>query len=401
MATIRKRGNSYQIRVSSGYRADGRQVTRSMTWTPSPGMTQRQIENELKRQEVLFEEQCAKGIVTTSIKFEEFAERWMDEYASVNLKGTSFHRMHSASIRIYEYFGHMRLNKITRRDIQLFIDDLAKNGKNMRNGNPLSEKSVIHHLNFLSDVFNYAIRLDILEDNPCKNVIVPKGAKKEKAVYTVEEIGRLFDILENSPLKYRAFFTLAVYSGFRRGELLGLEWQDVDFQNEVISVRRTSNYTAERGCYTDTPKTKSSVRSLKLPSCVFDILGALKSEQDCLKARQGTKWQESGRLFIGDTGSPMGCCVPYKWLKKTCEKNSLRFCDIHSLRHFNASALISEGVDAPTVSAALGHSTVGTTTDIYCHLFAQAKAKTCSAIASALDFTRGQDKMQEDAESGK
>ncbi len=393
MANIRKRGNSYQIRVSTGYTTDGRQVTQTMTWKPDPNMTARQIENELKRQEILFEERCSKGVVTTNVKFQEFAERWLDEYAAVNLKGTSFHRMKSASIRIYEHFGYMRLDKITRRHIQMFIDDLAKNGTNMHNGEPLSRKSVIHHLNFLSDVFNYAVRLDILEDNPCKNVVVPKGEKKEKAVYTVEEIEQLFEILERSPLKYKAFFTLAVYSGFRRGELLGLEWKDVDFENNIISVNRTSNYTVERGNYTDTPKTKKSVRCLKLPSKVFEILMALKDEQDRLKAKIGNKWQDSGRLFTGDTGAPMGCCVPYKWLKKTCESNDLRFCDIHSLRHFNASALISQGVDAPTVSAALGHSTVGTTTDIYCHLFAQAKAKTCDAIAAALDFTARQSKI--------
>lgn len=388
MANIRKRGNSYQIRVSTGYTSNGKQVMRTKTWKPEPNMTPRQIEKELKRQEILFEEQCAKGVITTNIKFEEFANRWIDEYAKVNLKGTTFQRMKSISIRVYQNFGHLRLDSITRKQIQEFIDDLSKNGKSMRTGQPLSKKTVIHHLTFLSDVFNYAVRLDILEDSPCKNVVVPKGEKKEKEIYTFEEIEQLFKILETSPVQYEAFFKLAVYSGFRRGELLGLEWKDIDFENEIISVCRTSNYTTDRGTYTDTTKTKKSVRCLKLPSEMFNVLKNLKAEQTAQKEKMGSKWQDFDRLFTSDDGRPMWTNAPYQWLRRTCKKHNLRFCGIHSFRHFNASALISEGVDASVVSAALGHSTVSTTTDIYCHLFAKAKAKTCNAIASALDFTK-------------
>ena len=80
--------------------------------------------------------------------------------------------------------------------------------------------------------------------------------------------------------------------------------------------------------------------------------------------------------------------TPYFWLKEFCEENNFRFCDIHSLRHFYASALINEGVDAATVSGALGHSTITTTTSIYCHVFNQAQARAGDAIASVLDFKK-------------
>ena len=107
--------------------------------------------------------------------------------------------------------------------------------------------------------------MEMLTDNPCKRVTVPKGEKKEKDIYTLEEVAQLFQLLETAPLKYRTFFTLAIYSGFRRGEMLGLEWKDIDWEHNVISVRRTSNYTASKGIYTDTTKTKKSQRSLKFP----------------------------------------------------------------------------------------------------------------------------------------
>ena len=228
----------------------------------------------------------------------------------------------------------------------------------------------------------------MLTDNPCKRVTVPKGEKKEKDIYTLEEVAHLFQLLETAPLKYRVFFTLAIYSGFRRGEMLGLEWKDIDWEHNVISVRRTSNYTASKGIYTDTTKTKKSQRSLKFPQSVMDLLREYKDEQDEERVKLGTKWQDYDRLFVKWDGRPMNNNTPYFWLKEFCEENNFRFCDIHSLRHFYASALINEGVDAATVSGALGHSTITTTTSIYCHVFNQAQARAGDAIASVLDFKK-------------
>ena len=220
-----------------------------MTWKPTEGMTPRQIEKEVQTQAMLFEEKCLKGQVTANVKFEDFAEQWFNEYALLNLRHTSYERMKQLTQRVYPAIGHLRLDKITGRHIQQFINDLALNGKSQKTGKPLSRKTVVHHLSFISDVFGYAVKMDMLSENPCKRVSVPKGEKKEKEIYTLEEIEQLFGLLEEAPLKYRTFFTLAIYSGFRRGELLGLEWKDIDWEGRVISVRRTSNYTADKGTY--------------------------------------------------------------------------------------------------------------------------------------------------------
>lgn len=388
MATIRKRGNSYQIRVSCGYDTSGNQVVQTMTWKPAENMTAKQVEKELQKQAILFEDKCMKGQVTANIKFQDFAEQWFEEYAKLNLRNTSYERMKQLTVRVYPAIGHLRLDKITSRHIQQFINDLALNGKSLKNGRPLSRKTVVHHLSFISDVFSYAVKMEMLTDNPCKRVTVPKGEKKEKDIYTLEEVAQLFQLLETAPLKYRTFFTLAIYSGFRRGEMLGLEWKDIDWEHNVISVRRTSNYTASKGIYTDTTKTKKSQRSLKFPQSVMDMLREYKDEQDAEREKLGTKWQDYDRLFVKWDGRPMNNNTPYFWLKEFCEENNFRFCDIHSLRHFYASALINEGVDAATVSGALGHSTITTTTSIYCHVFNQAQARAGDAIASVLDFKK-------------
>lgn len=398
MASIRKKNNSYEIRVSCGYDINGKQKFQQMTWKPAEGMTEKQIEKEVNRQAVLFEEKCLKGQVTANIKFEEFAEQWFEEYAKLNLRSTSYERMRKLTPRVYPALGHLRLDKITGRHIQQFINDLLLNGKNMRTGEPLSRKTVVHHLSLISDVLSYAVKMDVLNDNPCRKVTIPKGEKKEKNIYTLEELEQLLTLLETAPLKYRLFFTLLLYTGFRRGEMMGLEWKDVDFDGNIISVRRTSNYTKERGIYTDTTKTKHSQRSRKYPQLVFDLLKSYKAEQDEERRKLGSKWIDSDRIFVQADGRPMNNNSPYLWLHRFCEKNNMRFCDIHSFRHAHASILIQSGVDVATVSADLGHTNSGTTLGIYTHEFQEAQARVSDIIANALDFSkkREQDKANEE-----
>ena len=273
--------------------------------------------------------------------------------------------------------------------MSIVIDNF--NGRNETTGKPLARKTAVHHLNFISDVFTYAIRMGMLSDNPCRRVFVPKQEQLEKEIFTLDEVRTLFANLESEPMKYQLYLMLAIYSGFRRGEMLGLEWKDINWEDNVISVRRTSNYTAAKGIYTDTTKTKKSQRSSKFPPMIMELLKAYKAEQDEEREKLGTKWQDYDRLFVKWDGRPMNNNTPYFWLKEFCEANNFRFCDIHSLRHFYASALINKGVDAAAVSGALGHSTITTTTSIYCHVFNQAQARASEAIASVLDFSKPDD----------
>ena len=279
MATIRKRGNSYQIRVSCGYDTSGNQVVQTMTWKPADGMNKKQIEKELQKQAILFEDKCMKGQVTANIKFQDFAEQWFEEYAKVNLRPTSYARMKQLTKRVYPAIGHKRLDKITARDIQKFVTDMLVNGKNMNTGKPLSRKTAVHHLSFISDVFSYAIRMGMLTDNPCRRVVVPKSEQEEKQIYTLDEVKTLYEHLKDEPMKYQVYLLLAIYSGFRRSEMLGLEWKDIDFENSLIHVRRTSQYTKEKGIYTDTTKTRKSKRVSKFPPSIMNLLKQFRTEQ--------------------------------------------------------------------------------------------------------------------------
>ena len=391
MASIRKKGEAYEIKVSCGYSVTGKQISQYKTWRPSPGMSQKQIDKEVQRVAVLFEEDCKRGQITASVKFETFAEQWFDEFAKVNLRPTSYTRMRQLTKRVYPAIGHKKLDNITSRDIQAFITDMLMNGRNFNSGKPLSRKTAVHHLSFISDVFNYAVRMGMLSDNPCRRVFIPKGEIKEKEIYTMDEVKTMFENLKDEPLKYQVYLMLAIYSGFRRSEMLGLEWKDIDFENEIIHVRRTSQYTKEKGIYTDTTKTKKSKRVSKFPPTIMNLLKRFKKEQDEYANQLGSKWEEHDRLFTKWNGEPMNPQTPFEWLKGYCERIGVPFHNIHALRHLHASLLIYEGVDVVSVSADMGHSVVGTTLTLYSHMFQEARARNCDAITNALDFDRVED----------
>jgi integrase len=386
MATIRKRGNVYQIRVSCGYNVKGKQITRTMSWKPEADMTKNRIEKEVSRQAVLFEEKCFKGQTASAVKFENFAEQWYEEYAKGNMKKGSLDTVSRVKKRVYSAIGHLRMDKITVRHIQNFINKLHDE-PNKRTGKPYARNSIIKHLHFISRVFTYAVKMDMLSDNPCRKVNVSQKEKSEKSIYTIEETRQLMELLkEKAPFKYYVFFVILVYSGLRRGEMLGLEWKDIDYSNCILSVSRTSNYTPADGLYTDTTKTRRSNRRLKLPEYVMDLLKRYQEEQNIQKNRLGDVWKETDRIFTRWNGGPLHTHTPRAWLKKFCKQNDFKYCDVHSFRHLNASLLINAGIDIASVSAALGHAQVTTTLNVYSHQFLERQLKCGEAISEALKF---------------
>lgn len=458
MPTITKRGDTYRIRAYCGYDAKGKQVIRSTTWKPSPGMTPKQIEKEVQRQAVLFAEQCSGQGWGGSVKFETFCKQWFEEYATPTLRPRSVARLHQLEERTYAALGHIRMDKLTPRQIQTFINDLGKPGVSQREGRArskidllallgeremnqkqlaekaglgrstvstvcrgesitlstakkiakalgqdyasifettapktsLSPKTIRNYHGFVSSVLSYAVRMGMIQHNPAQNVTLPHSERKEKECYTLEEAQAFLESMETAPTKYRAFFVLAIYGGFRRGELLGLEWPDLDFDNCVIRIRRTSLYLKERGVFTDTTKTIQSQRALKLPAAVFDVLKQHRSAQAKERLLLGDQWHDTQRLFVNAFGESMHPNTPYKWLKDFCRETGQRFLGVHQFRHLNASLLINSGADVRTVSASLGHSQVTTTLNIYAHTFAEAQARAGEAVAAALNLDRGQ-----------
>ena len=358
MATIKKIKNSYKVTVSCGYSTDGRQIRKSSTFTPREGMSEKQIKKELDKFVYEFEAKCHMGAcVSGNVKFSVLADRWLEEQAKPKLKERTYHRYFQLRDRVYKEIGHIRVDQLNTFQIQSFINSLEKAGTNQAHRDQgLSPKTIRHYHTFISDVMSFAIESGMISDNPCRNVVLPKLCRKEKEIYSLEELEEFLNLLnelDGDEMKYKMFFMLAVYGGMRKGEILGLEWKDIDFDYCTIDIMRSSLYTPKtktgsgqmtnqgKGTYTDTPKTKGSVRTLKLPDFIFDMLREYKQWQDGQRTALGDQWQDYDRLFTCYNGAPMSPSTPSNWLTRFQTKNGLRRVTTHSFRHLNASILIS------------------------------------------------------------
>ena len=390
MASITKRGEAYRIRVSDGYDSQGKQIMRTMTWRPAPGMTAKQAEKELQRQATLFEEKIKTGrYVDASTKFQDFAEeRWFSDYGKEQLRDRTYYRYKSLAVRTYQAIGHIPLCKLQPHHLIEFYQQLAEPGQNQRTGGPLAPKTIKHYHTFISSVLERAYKWGVILENPAHRVDSPKAQKKELDFLEEEEILQLLEALGQEPVEHRAMFMLLIYGGIRRSELLGLEWPDIDFSTGVVSIIRTSQYCTEMGIYTDTTKTRESQRSFKLPRNVLDVLEQHRREQARQRLKLGDQWKDYRRLFTQWDGAPMSLNTPYLILQKVLKKTGMRQVSLHSLRHSNATLLINQGVNIKAVSGRLGHSQTSTTMEIYAHQIKSADAAAADALELALDRNR-------------
>lgn len=254
------------------------------------------------------------------------------------------------------------------------------------NSGGLSERTILHHHRLISSILTCAVQWGFLLNNPATRVKPPKVEKKEARHFEEYQVEHIFELLEDVPIKYKTTIYLCLYGGMRMGELAGLEWSDVDFDNRLLKIQQSSQYLPGEGIFTKETKNESSNRVISLPKTVIKVLQEYKLWQNGEKANMGDLWDDKcTRIFTTRTGSPMFPSTPSKWFNKFVkdfnnkiinddsikkddkEKYLIDVVNFHGLRHTNASLLIAEGVDVVTVSKRLGHSKTSTTTDIYAH----------------------------------
>lgn len=389
MATVQKRGDAYRIRASVGYDATGKQIMKSMTWRPQPGMSEKQIAKELERQKVLFEEKVKAGhLLDGNIKFKDFAEKWFEDYGKDHLRDRTYYRYKELAERTYTAIGHIRLDRLQPHHLLEFYKQLVEPGVNMRTGGGLSPKTIKHYHTFISSVMDRAVKWQLIQDNPCKRVDAPKVEAHEIDCLDETEATQFMRCLQDEPVETQAIFSLLILTGMRRGELLGLEWPDIDFANCTITIRRTSQYAAGKGIYTDTTKTEKSKRTITIPAELAVLLRQYRAWQGERRLRLSdvwcADWMEHPRLFCQWDGKPMHPNTPYQMLQKFLDRHEMRRVSLHSLRHTNATLLIGSGADMRTVSSRLGHSQTSTTLDIYAHQLQSADKAASETLANTL-----------------
>lgn len=389
------RGDAYRIRVSDGYDSNGKQKMRYKTWHPEPGMTEKQIKNELLRQRVLFMEQVKKGLVVNrKIRLEEAFDEWIAHETEMdNLSHASIKRYGDCKKRLVEELGHYYLSDLRKKDIQAFIKKIGIGDKKGDNG--VSVKSQKNYITVISNIYKFAIDNEYITENPCKDIKTVKKETKPRQIYSVEEVQTILNLMADEPLKYFVFHILAFFCGFRRGEMLGLEWKDISFEERKIRIKRASLYANDIGTYTSTPKTVGSRRTVVVSDDVIGLLKRYKAEQDEYKKMLGDAWIENDRLFTQWNGAPMGTSTPLNWYREFCKKNNIRYLCTHCCRHFTISLLIKNHVDVVSVSAAAGHKDRSTTLNIYAEEFEEANAASVETISSCISIPLGNKTTEE------
>ena len=392
MAYIQKKTNAkgeavYKIKVSCGYNSEGKQITRTMTYKPDPKMTARQVEKEVNKQAVLFEQEIANdNTALRTAKFEEIAKQWLNHIERAgDVKISSIQTYKGAQERTYKAIGHIQIGKLTKKQVQDFIYGLADGSDG---GKPLATKTQKTYLTFVSGVCNFAVDvIEVISKNPCARVKCEKKQAKERQVYTLDEeavlINRLIE--RNAPIHYLVYFLLLIHLGLRKGEALGIKWSDFNYDKGTVYIQRQIQYrNSSTSVYVESPKTESSFRCLKVPQEVINLLPLLKAERERTKTDVGDNWEGQDFLFRTWCGEPMGPGRPYVWLKNFCERERLQFKAIHSFRHSAATNLIHNGVDIAAVSNILGHNTPNVTLGIYAHEVKEATALGCDMMSQLL-----------------
>lgn len=253
------------------------------------------------------------------------------------------------------------------------------------NNDTLSDKTIWEHHQLICVMLGMAVKEGVISYNPALNADKPKYSTPEQDVFSVDEIKNILSIINDEysngkiSAKWRAIMYLLIFTGCRRGEISGLKWDSIDFDNRIIDINNTWLYTAGSGSYNSTPKTKSSKRKLTITDDLFTALLDYQVEYNTSKPNDPT-WNEEGYVFTQASGKPINTCTITDYCAKFSDRYGLRHIHPHSFRHSVATNLIHQQVDVVSVSHLLGHSKPSVTMDIYAHAFRDSNSTTCKMV---------------------
>lgn len=247
---------------------------------------------------------------------------------------------------------------------------------------PLSPKTITEYHRLISTVMTQAEKEMLIMYNPAHKASPPKLEKKEVETFQPEEMERILDELEKAPVKWQTIAMLLIFTGCRRGEIAGLKWECVDWDNSQLYICRELNYTAKSGIFEDTPKTHDT-RYVKIDQELIDQLRTYRAWYDGLRLKNGERWIDTGYVFTRDNGEWMNPDNITQWIGDFSKKVGLHVYP-HKFRHSMASLMIANHVNIVTVSKRLGHAKVSTTSDIYSHAIKEADARAAESYADMI-----------------
>jgi integrase len=338
---IRKRGKHYEIRYYDG-------LGRRRSETVGPNLHEAR---QLLAQRMWERRNAKHRLDRQPITMKEFAAKWDEDYVTVQVRLGRMKESSAESCRsrlrlhVVPFFGETRLDAITLPHVREFMKALL--------AKKLSPKTVLNVMVVLKEMLKHAVQWGYLDANPAQYAERPRGEEQEMQILTPPEIRRLLDAADEP---VRTLILCAVLTGMRRGELLGLRWEDIDLESHRIFVRRA----LWRGKFV-TPKSRRSRRTIDMAPTLRAALVRLPSRF------------QGGLVFCNEDGTPLDPDnFAHRDWARALRRAELRRIRFHDLRHTYASLLIAQGAHPKYIQAQLGHASIQTTLDRYGHLMPDA-----------------------------
>ena len=379
------KGNYYYAK----FRVNGKQKMLA-TKVPVKGNNKRKAERVLKELIAKYE---GLNLENENVLFTTFLDKWLQSVKPILKPATweSYDKTVSGKIKPYFEQKNYKFKDMKPETFTEYFVFLAQQGKSNGKGG-LSYKTVKNIRGVLSSAYEYAIENSYIKDNPVLKSRMPSFAhsiKSDVPEYSAEQVRKLLLFAKENDSHIYIFLLLALYTGLRKGELLALTWDDVDYDKKLLRVNKSR--TGSRKAITTqitTPKTESSNRKIPINDFVIGELKAEKQRQEDYAKLLGNGYDKSHSFIVRTVlGKPyVNLSAINRVVNRLTENAGLPHCTIHGFRHSVASILDDNGVPIQDISVLLGHESVQTTERIYIDRRKTAKETTINALDSAINL---------------
>ena len=302
-------------------------------------------------------------VANSNISITEWVQTWLEVYIIPNVSPTTLSRYQGMIKRyINPVIGHIPVQQLTTLAVQSWVNGLKISPSS---GKEMSAATIKHAYHVLKGAMDKAVLAGIIYRSPCTGIMLPKGQKKQAVIYDEKQIRQLLDAASGTDMELVIDMELCL--GVRRGELLGLEWGDIDWEHNQVKIIR-NRVVVDGKSVVKEPKTATSVRTLDVPLPLMQKLR--KHKMQCLsnKLRLGQAYIATDYVIVHPDGKPIYPEYLSQMLTKLQEKAGLPKCRFHDLRHLCASIMLLQGVNVKVAQERLGHKDIATTMNIYSHV---------------------------------